>query len=146
MNFNTQFVKLNVSAIPNYSNSDVISYSITKQQPLRYYLEYPTMAACLILQFHLLFLIPEFLTFHKYLSIRSICHLSDFEPVIFCLSGRNIYIVGFGRCCSFIQWYLKIHCYLCNRITGSVLHTGSYIQLSCVRIVLISLVADFELV
>ena len=94
----------------------------------------------------MLLLIPEFLTLHFRFSIWGIRHPSDFESVIFGLSGWNVYIVGFGGRCSFIQWYLKIHCYLCNRITGSVLHTGSYIQLSCVRIVVISLVADFELV
>ena len=65
----------------------------------------------------MLLLIPEFLTLHFRFSIWGIRHPSDFESVIFGLSGWNVYIVGFGGRCSFIQWYLKIHCYLCNGIT-----------------------------
>ena len=65
----------------------------------------------------MLLFIPEFLTLHFRLSIWGIRHPSDFEPVIFGLSGWDIYIVGFGGRCSFIQRYLKIHCYLCNGIT-----------------------------
>lgn len=93
----------------------------------------------------MLLLIPEFLTLHFRFSIWGIHHPSDFESVIFGLSGWNVYIVGFGGRCSFIQRYLKIHCYFCNGITWSVLHTGSYIQLSDVGIIIISLVADLEL-
>ena len=65
----------------------------------------------------MLLLIPEFLTLHFRFSIWGIHHPSDFESVIFGLSGWNVYIVGFGGRCSFIQWYLKIHRYLCNGIT-----------------------------
>ena len=65
----------------------------------------------------MLLFIPEFLTLHFRLSIWGIRHPSDFEPVIFGLSDWDIYIVGFGGRCSFIQRYLKIHCYLCNGIT-----------------------------
>ena len=93
----------------------------------------------------MLLLIPEFLTLHFRFSIWGIRHPSDFESVIFGLSGWNVYIVGLGGRCSFIQRYLKIHCYLCNGITWSVLHTGSYIQLSGVGIIIISIVADLEL-